>query len=335
MYTLKDLIKADEKDLSKIYNAHRSPIPMTGKKRVNILAMGDVGSTVLMGLKLMGGDILKSIGICDIEPKNTTRMEMEMNQISLAWEYENFPRVEIVDNSNLFDADMMIFCASIGVPPVTEKVKDVRMVQFAENRKLIRMFARLARERNFKGIFAVVSDPVDPLCKEVLLESNKDENGNYDNKGLRGEQVQGFGLGVMNARAAYYAKKFSRFESFLTEGLAFGPHGKDLVIANSLKNYDHDLSLELTKLTVEANLEARKVGFKPYIAPALSSGALSILETLRGNWHYSSNLWGSVYLGTKNRMTEEGIEIENINLPDLLFRRINDAYENLKEISYE
>ena len=36
--------------------------PKTGKKRVNILAIGDVGSTLLTGLKLLGGDVISSIG---------------------------------------------------------------------------------------------------------------------------------------------------------------------------------------------------------------------------------------------------------------------------------
>ena len=38
--------------------------------------------------------------------------------------------------------------------------------------------------------------------------------------GLLPEQIQGFGLGVMNARAAYYAKRDPRFSRFLTEGPA-------------------------------------------------------------------------------------------------------------------
>ena len=37
--------------------------PQNGKKRVNILAIGDVGSTLLMGLKLLGGDVISRIGI--------------------------------------------------------------------------------------------------------------------------------------------------------------------------------------------------------------------------------------------------------------------------------
>ena len=74
-------------------------------------------------------------------------------------------------------------------------------------------------------------------------------------------------------------------------------HGKGLVLANSIENYDQEISLDLTKLALEANLLAREKGYKPYIAPALSSGALSILKTLRNQWHYSSIYMGNTTKG--------------------------------------
>ena len=119
---------------------------------------------------------------------------------------------------------------------------------------------------------------------------------------------------------------------YLDEGRAFGPHGNDLVIANSIVDYDDILSKELTKLSVEANLQVRKTGFKPYIAPALSSGAISIVYTLKSEWHYSSNYIAGVYMGAKNRNLSSGLEIEKINMPDELFERIKYTYNNLKKL---
>lgn len=54
----------------------------------------------------------------------------------------------------------------------------------------------------------------------------------------------------------------------------------------------------------------RKLGYKPYVAPALSSGALSLLALLRGQWHYSSVYDGQVFMGCRNRLTPAGIETE-------------------------
>ena len=303
------------------------------KKRVNILAIGDVGSTLLTGLKLLGGDVISSIGICDLSEQITARWEFEMGQIALPWNYDAMPEVEVVTTDKLFDCDVFIFVASRGIPPVGSKIKDVRMAQFEANSAIVKHYAQMARKANFKGLWCAVSDPVDPLAKTAYLESNKDENGVWDGKGLMPEQVQGFGLGVMNARAAYFAKRDEKFKSFLTEGRSFGPHGTGLITANSIENYDDRLSAELTQLTVTANLKMREIGFKPYVAPALSSGALSILLTLRGEWHYGSVFLDGVYMGVKNRYTRCGIETEMLpHIPEQLFEHIRQASEHLREI---
>ena len=307
--------------------------PKGGKKRVNLLAIGDVGSTLLTGLKLLGGDVISSIGICDLSDQITARWEFEMGQIALPWDYDAFPEVEVIPPERLFDCDLFVFVASKGIPPVGSAVKDVRMAQFEQNAAIVKHYARMARSARFQGLWAAVSDPVDPLAKTAYLESNKDENGVWDGQGLRPEQVQGFGLGVMNARAAYFAKREPRLSSFLTQGRSFGPHGTGLFIANSLEHYDEALSQELTHLTVTANLKMREIGFKPYVAPALSSGALSLLLTLRGEWHCGSVFLDGIYMGVKTRYTSAGVETELLpHIPDPLFAHIQEAAEHLKEI---
>ena len=308
-----------------------SAAPSAGKKRLNILAIGDVGSTLLMGLKLLGGDVLSSIGICDVSDQVTARWEFEMGQINLPWDYNAFPDVEVVPAEKLFDCDVFVFVASRGIPPVGSKVKDVRMAQFETNAAIVKQYAKMARAAHFQGLWCAVSDPVDPLAKTAYLESNKDENGNWDSRGLRPEQVQGFGLGVMNARAAYYAKRDPRFSSFLTEGRSFGPHGNGLIIANSIEHYDDAISRELTARTVHANLEMREMGFKPYVAPALSSGALSLLLCLRGQWHCSSVYLGGVFMGVKNRLSGD-VAVEQLPLPEALYRRLQNTVRDLSEI---
>lgn len=309
-----------------------SEIPKKEKKRVHVLAIGDVGSTLLTGLHLLGGDCISTIGICDISDKVTARWEFEENQIAYPWAYDALPEVEIIQPEQLFQCDVFVFVASKGIPPVASGVKDVRMYQFENNSKIISVYAKQARRERFQGLFAVVSDPVDPLAKTAWLESNKDDHGVFDAKGLRPEQVQGFGLGVMNARAAYYAKRDLRFARFLTEGRSFGPHGQDLVVADSIEHYDDALSRELTKLTVTANLQMRAIGFKPFVAPAYSSGAISLILMLRGEWHCGSVFLGGIYMGVKNRYTAYGLETELLPLPEALYERIVTAQENLKQI---
>lgn len=302
------------------------------KKRVHILAIGDVGSTLLTGLHLLGGDVIESIGICDISDQVTARWEFEENQIAYPWDYDALPEVDVVRPEDLFKCDVFVFVASKGIPPVGSEVKDVRMYQFENNSKIVAGYARQARKEKFKGLFAVVSDPVDPLTKTAYLESNRNDAGEFDYMGLRPEQVHGFGLGVMNARAAYYAKRDDRFTQFLTEGRSFGPHGEDLVVADSIENYNDELSKELTQLTVTANLKMRAIGFKPFVAPAYSSGAISLILMMRGCWHCGSVFLGGVYMGAKNRYTPYGLETEVLPLPEKLYERILLAQKNLQKI---
>ena len=120
--------------------------------------------------------------------------------------------------------------------------------------------------------------------------------------------------------------------AFLTEGRTYGPHGADLVAANSIEHYDDALSRELTERVVQANLEMRRLGFKPYVAPALSSGALSLLACLRGQWHCSSTYLDGVFMGARNRLLPTGTELERLPLPEALQGRLADTMERLRAI---
>ena len=309
-----------------------APLPRPEKVRVNLLALGDVGSTLLMGLRLMGGDVISSIGICDLREGVAQRWEFELNQIQLPGPYDVLPPVEIVSPEQLFDGDVFLFCASRFVPDTAVKTGDVRMAQYRLNRELAALYAQKARQARYRGLFCVVSDPVDPLCRAVLTESNRAPSGEMDYQGLFSHQVRGFGLGVMNARAAYYARQDPRFASFLTDGRTFGPHGEDLVVANSIDRYDDGLSRLLTERTVHANLQMREMGFKPYAAPALSSGALSLLLCLRGQWHCSSTYLGGVFMGARNRVLPTGTELERLPLPRQLQDRLQTTMNRLRAI---
>lgn len=300
--------------------------------RINVVGMGDVGGMLLTGLRLLGGDDMESIGIYDRDESKMQRWHLEAGQIYSQFDGKKYPPVRKLGEDELFDCDMIAFCVSVGVPPVGQAVKDVRMVQFEQNSKIIGEYGKMAYKAGFKGIFAVVSDPVDPLCKALYIASNKGDDGQLHYGGLAPEQIRGYGLGVMNARAVYYSMQNERLAGYKEHGRAFGPHGEGLVIANSISDYNDELSQELTQKAKHANIEVRNTGFKPYIAPALSSGALSLLSTIKGEWHYSSTYMGGVFIGAKNRLTDSGTELERLDLDDKLFERLTETYEHLKSI---
>lgn len=312
-------------------------IEPNGKKwRVNIVGLGDVGSNLLIGLKLLGGELISEIGIYSNRESVVSRYEMEMNQIYSIEEgsvlNKGIPHVKAVSKENLMDCDMFIFCASAKVPAVGDAVDDVRMIQYESNKEIVSKYAKMARDAKFRGIFAVVSDPVDLLCKAVYEISNKNELGKFDYNGLMPEQIEGFGLGVMYARALYYSKKNDALSYFKKEGRAFGPHGKGLVIADSIDNYNEKTSEELTEKTVKCNLMVRELGFKPYIAPALSSGSIAILSRIKGEYHYSCVFIDDAYLGIKNKYARNGLTIERNVMSEDLFEKIKDTHTQLKNM---
>ncbi|MCG8484842.1 MAG: lactate dehydrogenase [Clostridia bacterium] len=303
------------------------------KWNINIIALGDIGSTLLIGLRLLSNGAIGKIGLFDKNTVNLERWEFEINQTVPPFNYEGHPEVTIIKEENLTNCDMLVFCAAQGYGIDKKKNNtDVRMAQLEGNSQIISYYAKMLRNSEFKGLFAVLSDPVDLLCKKVYLDSNRDISGHLDYKGLAPEQIRGYGLGVMNARALYYSKKNPKLSHYAAEGRAYGPHGVGLVIADSIENYNEKLSEQLTESALNANMKMRGIGFKPYVAPALSSGAYSILATINGQWHYASTFLGGVFMGANNRLINGYTELEQLNLPENLLKRLRTSFANLEII---
>ncbi len=300
----------------------------TLRKRVHLAGLGDVGRTTLVGLSLLGGDAIESLGIYDLDAHRMQRLELELNQICDPFGGRRIPPVYLLEERELFDCDVFVFCVARQVPEVGTEQKDVRMAQFEANKAIVEWYAKRAGEAGYPGLFLVMSDPVELLCKAALLASKK------GSRALLPGQIQGCGLGVMHGRAVYAAQREEVFRSYLAGGRVFGSHGGELVAANSLSegDYDDETSRRLTDWVIHANLQVRRAGFKPYIAPACSSGALTILRILKGQWNYSSNDLGGVYFGGKNRTTEKGIEWEAPPLPAPLFERLKCSWCNLEKL---
>ena len=303
---------------------------ITKRPRVNLVGLGNVGGTTALGLKLLGTG-LTEIGIYDRDKKQCLRYEAELNQVLPVREDEPLPQIRVVTEDELFRCDALLFTAARAVPEVgAESGGDVRMMQYEANRALLKDYAKRARESEFCGVFCQISDPVDQLSRAMFLMSNTNEEGEFDGAGLLPEQVRGFGLGVMRARALYYAQKEGIDASALC---AYGPHGGGLVVANAPdERYDDALSLRLTQLAREANLRLREIGVKPYIAPGLSSAAISILRALDGDWHDSAVPLGGAYFGCRARLGEHGPETLRQPLNERLFLRIAESWKDLRRL---
>ncbi len=296
--------------------------------RLCLAGLGDVGGTVLTGLVLLGTTV-SELGIFDYYAPLIDRYRLELNQVLPTEAGRVMPRVAAREEGALFDCDAFLFTASKGVPPVGSAVGDVRMAQYGANRSLLRAYARRAREEKFSGLFCQISDPVDQLARYVFLESNRDEAGNFDFRGLLPEQVRGFGLGVMEARARWAARELG---ADFSTGTVYGPHGKDLIAANDPgPAYDGPLSLKISEMAATANLAVRALGFKPYIAPGLSSAAISVLSALGGREHAAAVPLDGAYFGCHSRLTRLGPRLRREALHPALFSQIAAVHRTLKE----
>ena len=147
------------------------PLRRRERVRVNLLALGDVGSTLLMGLRLLGGDVIDSVGICDVRENVPQRWEMELNQI-VSPEGERSPPVEIVSPEEVFDGDVFLFCASRFVPDTSVTSGDVRMAQYQVNRELMALgaigckFLHCLPATRGEDVTDEVADSASSLCWE-------------------------------------------------------------------------------------------------------------------------------------------------------------------------
>ena len=267
---------------------------------LSILGLGDVGGTLLIGMRLLGKDILKEIKIFDLDVKKRRRYYLECNEIS---DGTDLPVVTEAELDSVFKTDCIVFTVSLFIPPVGSDVKDVRLVQFEKNKTVLLEYARQAEASGFKGYYFIVSDPVDLLCMSLMKEGH-----------IESHRIRGFGLGVMEARARFIAKELDVFREDLR---TFGPHGKGLVVVNSLEHYDKDISNDLSERTINENFRIRETGFKPYIGPALSSGSISILKALDGKEHLSTWFNGHVFMGSRNTIERGYTKPEKISLMEI------------------
>lgn len=300
------------------------------KWRINIIGLGDVGGNLAAGLRLAAGEYVSRVGIYDIDENRIKRWKYEAGQTLSPDDNLFHPEIYPLTKDELFDCDMFVFCISVGVPEVGKEPEDVRIAQFEGNAKVLKEYSKTARDQNFKGLFIVMSDPVDLLSQIAYNFSNMDEEGNMDFKGMAPEQIRAYGLGVMHGRAAYFAEENGANEYF-KEGRCFGPHGEGVVVANSIDNYKEELSDYLTVRTKNANLDVRTFGFKPYIAPAFSSGVFSFIETFKGNWHYSATSFGGVFMGSRNKFLPSGVELETYDFPEALYKKLQNTYDYLAD----
>lgn len=284
----------------------------TNVKRITVIGMGDVGLTMVLGLMLYGRERFEEISIYELNEKARLRFEHELGQIRS--QHLSFPAIKLIDKEEIPRTDMVLFCASKPLPKPDEAIGDVRLMQLDDNWLILEEYLKLLEDNHYDGLIGIVSDPVDLLATRTIRRFS-----------FEPRKVMGFGQGVMAARAAFYGGEDIHL---------FGPHGQGLFVANDLKDFSIEKSKEITEKTLNENLVIRSFGFKPYIAPALSSAAIAIVDLLEGRWHYSSQYLGNIHWGELYRMNGRKLEMKKIKNPALL-NEVKKTYEGVVRINEE
>lgn len=272
--------------------------------RVAVFGLGRVGGVAATVLALTPSRVsrIRELLIFDLDASNQERWLLELGSIARWRSRELLPGVRPATLSEIFNrCDVFIFAASDSVPPVGVH-GDVRGVQFAPNRTILRALLEQARSASYTGLFFVVSDPVDHLAQAAFHDSNRDASGGFTGDGLAPERIAGLGLGVMWGRALACARPEGWNGTVARYGGLYGPHGAEVVAFDDIRKPDPWRSDSLSRAAREGNLRIRDLGHLPYVGPGVSSVGLTLPQLLAGDEVLASVLIGGIYFGAPARL---------------------------------
>lgn len=283
-------------------SAMAAPAPATW--RVGVIGLGRVGGVAATTLAAMpaGQSRVRELLLHDVDAANLERWRLELGSIGLWRGRESLPAVRVARPEELFrECDAVLFVATQAVPPLGVQ-GDVRLVQLAPNRAILRSYLDEALAAGFGGLFLVVSDPVDWLAQAAFVDSNTDADGSFSGRGLPPERIAGLGLGVMWARALAAARAAGCEARVRAAGSAFGPHSVDVVAFDDVRRPDDELSGRMTEAARRCNYQVRNLGFLPYVGPGVSSVALTLPRLLAGREAAAASFVDGIYLGCPGRL---------------------------------
>ncbi len=266
--------------------------------------LGRVGGVAATALALSPSRAsgIRKLLISDVNAANQERWLLELGAIARWRGSEALPAICPTSTAEAFrNCDVFLFAASDSVPPVGTE-GDVRMMQFAPNRAILRALLDEARAANYAGLFVVVSDPVDLLALAGFHDSNRDASGAFTGDGLAPERIVGLGLGVMWGRALACARREGWEETVARAGGIYGPHSRDVVVFDHLQRPDAARSASLTRAARHGNLRIRDLGHLPYVGPGVSSVGLPLPALLAGDEVLGSVMLDGSYFGAPVRL---------------------------------
>lgn len=280
-----------------------APVTLGGWS-VGLAGLGRVGGVAATVLAVSPSRLsgIRELLIHDVDAANQQRWLLELGSIARWRGRGELPLVRAAGPREIFErCDAFLFAATDGVPPLGTR-GEVRMVQLAPNRAILRGFLAEARRMAFAGLFLIVSDPVEWLAQSVFFDSNSDRQGRFVGDGMAPERIAGLGLGVMWARALAAARRRGWSDMVAKAGAAFGPHSAEVVAFDDVASPDRKRSEWLSRAARECNVKVRDLGHLPYVGPGVSSVGLMLPPLLAGREVLASVFVDGIYFGAPARL---------------------------------
>lgn len=303
---------------------------------VGVIGLGRVGgvaATTLAALPVRQSGV-RELVVYDVDAANLERWRLELGSIGMWRGRGALPAVRVASPETMFaECDAVLFVATQAVPPLGVQ-GEVRLVQLAPNRAILRTCLDHAAATAFGGLLLVVSDPVDWLAQAAFVDSNVDQRGAFTGAGLPPERIAGLGLGVMWARALAAARAAGCETRVRARGAAFGPHSVDVIAFDDLVHPDHALSTAMTESARRCNYHVRSQGFLPYVGPGVSSVGLTLPRLLAGREAPAAAFLDGIYFGAPTRL-DWGAYPTAHRLGSAVWAAVADLHARLRRLAPE
>ncbi len=271
---------------------------------VGLAGLGRVGGVAATALAAAPSRVsgIRELVIHDVDAANQQRWLLELGSIARWRDSGELPLVRTGTPAEIFrTCDAFVFAATEGVPPLGTR-GEVRLVQLAPNRAILRGFLAEARRAAYSGLFLIVSDPVEWLAQAAFFDGNSDGAGRFVGEGIAPERIAGLGLGVMWARALAAARRRGWDGTVARRGAVYGPHSAEVVAFDDVAAPDRARSARLSRAARECNFKVRELGHLPYVGPGVSSVGLMLPPLLAGREVLASVFVDAIYFGAPARL---------------------------------
>lgn len=250
----------------------------TSMPKIAIIGSGDVGTTIAYTLQLSG--LITEIVLIDTNQELVQGQVMDMNH-GLFF----VPPVHIYsgDYSDSGDADVIIITAG-----TRQKTGESRLELVDRNAQICRTIIEQIKPYNSKGVFLIVTNPVD-IMTQVVIEYS----------GLPKHQILGSGTVLDSARFRYYLSRNCHVDARNVHAYVIGEHGdSEVFLWSQVRIAGTPLEIFCKKCAIACNSIDKKM-----IVESVKNSAYHIIEA-KGATNYGVSL-------AVRRITEAVIRDEN------------------------